>query len=96
MNNAEPNLENIFEAMQAVHDALLQTTLRSEHKADARNKMAWAIESESWHGRLVGAQLGVIIQLPPTSRRGIIYVRITGISTKLEAANPLSSINVIS
>jgi hypothetical protein len=54
MNNVEPNLENILETMQAIHDALLQTILRSEQKTDARNKMAWAIESiKAMSGKLV-------------------------------------------
>ena len=44
-NKMEPSLKNILEAMQTVHDVLLQATLRAEQKIDARTKMAWAIEN---------------------------------------------------
>jgi hypothetical protein len=42
--NMEPNLENILKVMQSVHDVLLQNVVRSNEKADARNKLTWAIE----------------------------------------------------
>ena len=56
-----PNFGNILEAMQTVHDALLQTTLRTEQKTDARSEVAWVIECiKAMSGKFVDA---------PTSQR---------------------------